>query len=138
MCIQLHVQVIKPRLYNDTMDICQFPYIIPLLVNMSWNKYVHLILLYFFIENVLTLPKWYQKWRRQYSFWQPTVTENEKFRYIPLPEEVGSKVLRNGGILPQHYTASQPRRPRLKSSEPWKPPISQKWDYVFTTKTSTL
>jgi len=31
--------------------------------------------------------------------------------------------LRKVGILPQHYTASQPRR-RLESSTPWKPHIS--------------
>jgi hypothetical protein len=29
------------------------------------------------------------------------------------------------GILPQHYTASQPRRPRLESSPPWKPHITK-------------
>jgi len=27
----------------------------------------------------------------------------------------------NVGILPQHHTASEPRRPRLESSPPWKP-----------------
>jgi len=31
--------------------------------------------------------------------------------------------LRNAGILPQHYTASQPRTPRLESAPPWKPQI---------------
>jgi hypothetical protein len=30
------------------------------------------------------------------------------------PEDGGSLDLRNVGILPQHYTASQPRRPRLE------------------------
>jgi hypothetical protein len=30
----------------------------------------------------------------------------------------------NFGILPHHYTASQPNRPRLESSSPWKPQIS--------------
>jgi len=38
----------------------------------------------------------------------------------PYPEDEGSQVLRNIGILPQHYTAPQPGRPRLESS-PWKP-----------------
>jgi len=39
---------------------------------------------------------------------------------------VGSnKVFQNVGIIPQHYTASQPRRPQLESSPPWKPQISQ-------------
>jgi hypothetical protein len=38
-------------------------------------------------------------------------------------------VLRNGGILPQHYTASQLRRTWLKSSVPWKPQISQQNSY---------
>jgi hypothetical protein len=28
------------------------------------------------------------------------------------PEDGGSMELRNAGILPQHYTASQPRKPR--------------------------
>jgi len=31
------------------------------------------------------------------------------------PEDGGSKILLNVDILPQHYTASQPRRPRHKS-----------------------
>jgi len=35
--------------------------------------------------------------------------------WIVTPEDGGSMVLRNDGILPQHYTASQPRRPRLES-----------------------
>jgi len=30
------------------------------------------------------------------------------------PEDGSSKVLRSDNILPQHYTASQPRRPRLE------------------------
>jgi len=37
----------------------------------------------------------------------------------------GSKVLWNGGNLPQHYTASQPRRSQLESSLPWKPQVLQ-------------
>jgi hypothetical protein len=32
------------------------------------------------------------------------------------PEDGASMDLRNVGILPQHYTVSQPRRPRLVSS----------------------
>jgi len=31
------------------------------------------------------------------------------------PEDGGSMDLPNVGILPQHYTASQPRRPRLEA-----------------------
>jgi hypothetical protein len=31
----------------------------------------------------------------------------------------GSRALRNVGILPQHYTASQPRRPWLESKSKW-------------------
>jgi hypothetical protein len=39
-------------------------------------------------------------------------------------------VFRNSGNLLQHYIASQPGRPRLKSS-PWKPPVShQEWSTV--------
>jgi hypothetical protein len=45
------------------------------------------------------------------------------------PEGGSSKYLRNISILPQYYTVSQPRRPRLESSPPWKPQISQ---YVST------
>jgi hypothetical protein len=37
----------------------------------------------------------------------------------------GSTDLWNAAILPQHYMTSQPRRPRLESSPPWKPQISQ-------------
>jgi hypothetical protein len=39
-------------------------------------------------------------------------------------QDGGNKALRNVGILPQHYTASKPRRPRLELSPPWKPQIS--------------
>jgi hypothetical protein len=41
-----------------------------------------------------------------------------------LPEDGDSKVLRNVGIL-QHYTASQPGKPRLESSPMWKPQIAR-------------
>jgi len=34
------------------------------------------------------------------------------------PEDGGSMDLRNVGILPQHYTASQPQRPRIKFYPP--------------------
>jgi len=34
-------------------------------------------------------------------------------------------------ILPHHYTASQPRRPRLQSSPPLKPQISQSYFMPF-------
>jgi hypothetical protein len=39
-------------------------------------------------------------------------------------ENGGNKALRNSGILPHHYTVSQPRRPRSYSSPPWKLHIS--------------
>jgi hypothetical protein len=39
-------------------------------------------------------------------------------------EDGGSMVLRNAGILPRHYTASQRRRPRLEFSTPWELQIS--------------
>jgi len=42
------------------------------------------------------------------------------------PEDGGSMVLRNVGILPWHYTASHPRRPRLESSPPRRPQISHR------------
>jgi len=35
------------------------------------------------------------------------------------PEDRGSKVVRNGGVIQQRYTASQPRRSRRESSSPW-------------------
>jgi len=41
------------------------------------------------------------------------------------PECGGSKVLRNIGVLPHHYTASEPRKSRLKFSSIWKHQISQ-------------
>jgi hypothetical protein len=55
------------------------------------------------------------------------------------PENGDSKVLRNVGILPYRYTASQTWRPRLVSSPLWKPGISQ-WNvptchYVQVLKT---
>jgi len=40
------------------------------------------------------------------------------------PEDGSSMNLWNIGILPQHNTVSQPRRPRLEISPPWKPPNS--------------
>jgi hypothetical protein len=40
------------------------------------------------------------------------------------PEDVGTILLRYVGILPQHYTASQSRRPRFESSLPWRPHTS--------------
>jgi len=42
------------------------------------------------------------------------VVEYQCFGGLRCPEDGGSKVLRNIGILPQHYTASQSRRLRLK------------------------
>jgi len=40
-------------------------------------------------------------------------------------EDGGCMALWNYGILPQHYTASQPRRPRPETSPAWKPQNSQ-------------
>jgi len=37
------------------------------------------------------------------------------------PKDRGGMDLWNAGILPQHYTASQPRRPWCKTTLPWKP-----------------
>jgi len=45
------------------------------------------------------------------------------------PEDGCSMDLWNVGILPQHYTASQPRRPRVEVSPPWKPQNSQTYIY---------
>jgi len=46
-------------------------------------------------------------------------TNNMKLFHDQLlhPEDGGSVDLRNVVILPQHHTASQPRRPRLESSQ---------------------
>jgi hypothetical protein len=49
------------------------------------------------------------------------------------PQDGCSMDLRNVGILPQHYTALQPRRPRLVTSPPWKPqnsPWNKFWDII--------
>jgi hypothetical protein len=46
------------------------------------------------------------------------------------PEDGSSMDLWNVGILPQHYTVSQPRKPRLETSSPWKPQSSQIWQYL--------
>jgi len=43
-----------------------------------------------------------------------------------VPEDGGSPEPRNVGVLPQHYTASQTRRIRFKSSSPWTPQISHR------------
>jgi len=40
------------------------------------------------------------------------------------PEAWSGKVLRNIGVLSQHYTASQLRRRRLESLPPWRRQIS--------------
>jgi len=40
--------------------------------------------------------------------------------------------LRNVGILPQHYTASQRRRPQPETSLSWKPPNSYLPTYLPT------
>jgi hypothetical protein len=45
------------------------------------------------------------------------------------PEDGGSMVLRNVGILPLHHTASQTRRSRLESSPPWKSQITH-WSNI--------
>jgi len=37
------------------------------------------------------------------------------------PEDEDSTDRWNVGILPQHHTASQPRKPRHETSPPWKP-----------------
>jgi len=37
------------------------------------------------------------------------------------PEDGGSNVIQNVGILPQHYMATQPRRPQLEPLLLWKP-----------------
>jgi hypothetical protein len=58
---------------------------------------------------------------------------SQLFNMIPLSRGLlgpssGWKLRQHGppnvGILPHHSTASQPRRPRLKYSSPWKPQIS--------------
>jgi len=45
----------------------------------------------------------------------------EKYRqhYVDDPEEGGSKVLRNVGVLTYNYTVSQPRRQGPESSSKW-------------------
>jgi hypothetical protein len=48
------------------------------------------------------------------------------------PEDRGSKALRNCGILPQHYTASQPRRTGLESSS-----VSHEADWFLSAGSQT-
>jgi hypothetical protein len=58
-------------------------------------------------------------WRRT-VMWQNTDVSEEHVASIFWslhPEDIGSMALRNVGILPQHYTASQPRGPRIESCE---------------------
>jgi hypothetical protein len=50
-------------------------------------------------------------------------------------EDGGSMDLWSVGILPQHYTASQLRRPRFESSLPWKPQI---FFIIVFTRTATV
>jgi len=48
------------------------------------------------------------------------------FPFRPLhPGYADSTDRRNVGILPQHYTSSEPRRHRLETSPPWKPQNSK-------------
>jgi hypothetical protein len=49
----------------------------------------------------------------QQRFWRPCCLHI-------YPQDGESQDLRNVGILPQNYTVSQPRRPRLETSPPWK------------------
>jgi len=45
------------------------------------------------------------------------------------PEDGGSKVFRNVGILPRRYTASQPKRLRHETLPPWKPLVGSQRKY---------
>jgi len=72
----------------------------------------------------LTSSPWRCKQHGPLKRWYPTtilhgiVTQKT---WLLHPEDGGSIDLRNTGILPQHHTTtSQPRRPRLESSPPWK------------------
>jgi hypothetical protein len=56
--------------------------------------------------------------------------------FILHPEDGSSKMLRNVSILPEHYAASQPRRPRLEASPPWKFRISHQGMFNFLAKRS--
>jgi hypothetical protein len=48
-----------------------------------------------------------------------------------MTEDGSSKFLRNVGILPQHYTASQPTRHRYEFSSPYKPQVSPPVDSLI-------
>jgi hypothetical protein len=69
-------------------------------------------------------------WPSKYEFFTAMTIQVVVFwvmmwEYIDVSEEFAtSMVLWNVGILPQHYTASQPSRPRLEPSSPWKPRLS--------------
>jgi len=92
-----------PKIWNTEMSI--------IINNMSliWKYSV-----YTFQENNETYFKSRSSglWRRVFLWYDANVPCH--------PEDGGSMDLWNVGILPQHYTVSQLRRPRLERSPPWK------------------
>jgi len=64
-------------------------------------------------KKLFVLSRWCLPLWRRVAVWQDTTSS-----------VWSGKAPRNVGILPQNYTASQPRRPWLESSPPWIPEVS--------------
>jgi len=81
------------------------------------------------VEVFWVLPKpcripWFQRFMLPPSFHFTSLHFTSLYFTLLHPEDGSNIGLRNAGILPQHYTASQPKRLRLESSPPRKPQIS--------------
>jgi len=79
----------------------------------------HLIL-YLLLSNFLSISE-----KSSSGLWCHVVIPTFWRTFLPTtllhPEDGGSEDLWNNGILPQHYTVLQSRRPWLESSPPWEP-----------------
>jgi len=63
------------------------------------------------MNNTIFVIRYSRRWRFEYQpfVWPCCLYLN--------PEDGGSKVFRNAGILPQHYTVSQPRIPPFEAQD---------------------
>jgi hypothetical protein len=65
--------------------------------------------------------EWHKIWRWWNNWLGNTAVLRKHWCQGLHPEDESSMGLWNIRILPQHYMASQPRRPQLETSQPWKP-----------------